>query len=106
MPKKLRPAVDLMAFKCRTLKVKFLSSVANIERSFLWGRYFGCWPASSASTANTDRIGYLQQAVWSSLNNKLYMFGEEYEPGGVHLQRTVNKITMRIMKIQRQSVPT
>jgi hypothetical protein len=22
MPKKLRPAVDLMAFKCRTLKVK------------------------------------------------------------------------------------
>jgi hypothetical protein len=26
MPKKLRPAVDLMAFKCRTLKVKTLKN--------------------------------------------------------------------------------
>jgi hypothetical protein len=26
MPKKLRPAVDLMAFKCRTLKVKQITT--------------------------------------------------------------------------------
>jgi DNA anti-recombination protein RmuC len=41
-----------------------------------------------ASTANMSRPGYLQ-AVWSSLNNKLYKFSEEYEPGGVHLQHIV-----------------
>jgi hypothetical protein len=35
MPKKLRPAVDLMAFKCRTLKVKLRHSGANVDTSFL-----------------------------------------------------------------------
>jgi hypothetical protein len=29
MPKKFRPAVDLMAFKCRTLKVKQTHLVGN-----------------------------------------------------------------------------
>jgi hypothetical protein len=30
MPKKLRPAVDLMAFKCRTLKVKI--NLTDVQR--------------------------------------------------------------------------
>jgi hypothetical protein len=35
MPKKLRPAVDLMAFKCRTLKVKAITvtSVRSLGHS-------------------------------------------------------------------------
>ena len=41
------------------------------------------------------RIGHLQQAVWSSLNNKLYQFSEEYEPGGVHLQYIVKKVKVK-----------
>jgi hypothetical protein len=34
MPKKLRPAVDLMAFKCRTLKVNTLTSAYHIWRQY------------------------------------------------------------------------
>jgi hypothetical protein len=37
MPKKLRPAVDLMAFKCRTLKVK--SNVSSVQKGMGKGTF-------------------------------------------------------------------
>jgi hypothetical protein len=57
MPKKLRPAVDLMAFKCRTLKVKRAgidknSSHKSQRRVFIGNLefliFFGRWAVESA----------------------------------------------------------
>jgi hypothetical protein len=49
MPKKLRPAVDLMAFNCRTLKVNLSKKQAGLLGSMLKG-----WRLLHQNTENTE----------------------------------------------------
>jgi hypothetical protein len=55
MPKKLRPAVDLMEFKCRTLKVKQMSWASSsqfLQPSFL-----------ASSSTPSIHLGFVRQLL-------------------------------------------
>jgi hypothetical protein len=60
MPKKLRPAVDLMAFKCRTLKVKGYLLIRQWR--LRWG--FGVQNHTPATLPQAESNGCHCTGIW------------------------------------------